>query len=114
VKTTGRLFGHGCGKNGKLSNGLELHTGVVLAPLCTPHTSDNQFSAMVSLAFSVGATAFLGSTVMRQHLAGNYSDAAMAFLVRRTSMGSLLLSMGSCAGDLLRARAVFVLMCQIV
>jgi len=42
-------------------------------------TTDNQFSAMVSLAFNIGSGAFAGSTVLRQHRAGNYDAAAAAF-----------------------------------
>lgn len=44
-------------------------------------TTDNQFSAMVSLTFNIGAGGFRGSTVLRQHLAGNLDAAADAFLM---------------------------------
>lgn len=43
--------------------------------------TDNQFSAMVSLAFNIGLGGFLGSTVLRQHKAGNFAAAADAFLM---------------------------------
>jgi lysozyme len=43
-------------------------------------TTDNQFSAMVSLAFNIGAGAFKGSTVLRLHRAMKYQGAADAFL----------------------------------
>src|SRR6266550_5119969 len=42
-------------------------------------SNDNQFAAMVSLAFNIGTGAFLGSTVLRQHKAGNHQQAADAF-----------------------------------
>lgn len=44
-----------------------------------PNATDNQFAAMVSLAFNVGVTAFLKSTVLRKHLAGDHMGAATAF-----------------------------------
>jgi lysozyme len=44
-------------------------------------TSDNQFSAMVSFAFNVGTANFRQSTVLKEHLAGNYEKAADALLM---------------------------------
>lgn len=44
-------------------------------------TSDNQFSAMVSLAYNIGVRAFLASTVLRRHRAGRFAEAADAFLL---------------------------------
>ena len=44
-------------------------------------TTDNQFSAMVSLAFNIGVAAFRKSSVLRIHRAGNYATAADAFLL---------------------------------
>jgi lysozyme len=41
--------------------------------------SENEFSAMVSLAFNIGLGAFAGSTVLRQHNAGDKPAAADAF-----------------------------------
>ncbi len=43
-------------------------------------TTDNQFSAMISLAFNIGVGAFRGSTVLRQHRAMAYQEAGDAFL----------------------------------
>jgi lysozyme len=43
--------------------------------------TDNQFAAMVSLAFNIGNSGFLGSTVLRQHKAHNFASAADAFLL---------------------------------
>lgn len=45
------------------------------------NTTDNQFAAMVSLAYNIGLGAFLRSTVLRQHRAGNHKLAAAAFLM---------------------------------
>ena len=39
-----------------------------------------RFDAFVSLAFNIGAGAFLGSSVLREHRAGHYQAAADAFL----------------------------------
>lgn len=44
-----------------------------------PKSTDNQFAAMVSLAFNVGETAFEGSTLARKHNAGDYAGAADQF-----------------------------------
>lgn len=41
--------------------------------------NQNQFDAMVSLAYNIGVTAFKKSTVLRKHLAGDYQAAARAF-----------------------------------
>lgn len=45
------------------------------------HTTDDQFSAMVSLTFNIGAGAFRGSSVLRLHRAMKYQGAADAFLL---------------------------------
>ena len=42
---------------------------------------DNQFAAMVSLCFNIGSANFRGSTVLRQHRAGDHAAAAEAFLL---------------------------------
>jgi len=44
-------------------------------------TSDNQFSAMISLAFNIGTGAFRGSSVLRYHLAQDHVHAAKSFLL---------------------------------
>lgn len=43
-------------------------------------TSEDEFSAMVSLAFNVGLQAFATSTLLKRHKAGNKVGAANAFL----------------------------------
>ena len=40
-----------------------------------------QFDAMVSLTFNIGLYAFQTSTVLRQHNAGNFKDAGIAFVM---------------------------------
>ncbi len=44
-------------------------------------TTDNQFAAMVDLCYNIGAGAFDGSTVLQEHRAGQYDNAAAAFLL---------------------------------
>ncbi|HEY1935644.1 MAG TPA: lysozyme [Acetobacteraceae bacterium] len=44
-------------------------------------TTDNQFSAMVVLCFNIGSANYRSSTVLRDHLAGDYPAAADAFLM---------------------------------
>lgn len=43
--------------------------------------NDNEFAAMVSLAFNIGAPAFAGSTVLKRFNAGDRDGAAAAFLM---------------------------------
>lgn len=52
-----------------------------VSKLLTFPASDNEFSAMVCLAFNIGlgAKGFAGSTVLRKHNAGDYAGAATAF-----------------------------------
>jgi lysozyme len=44
-----------------------------------PQASDNQFAAMVSLAFNVGLANFGGSTLLKKHNAGDCAGAADEF-----------------------------------
>jgi lysozyme len=53
----------------------------VAAALGPVAATDNQYSAMVSLAFNIGNGAFRGSSVLRMHLAGQPDQAANAFLL---------------------------------
>lgn len=53
-------------------------------------TSDNQFGAMVSLAYNVGLGNFKHSTVLRLHNAGDYSGAADAFRMWNRAGGIVL------------------------
>ena len=53
-------------------------------------TSDNQFGAMVSLAFNIGLGHFKASTVLREHNAGNHQTAADAFLLWNKAGGRVL------------------------
>lgn len=57
---------------------LQERTGAVVA-MCTIDPTPAELGAMVSLAYNVGLQAFKGSTVLRQHNAGNRQAAARAF-----------------------------------
>lgn len=52
----------------------------VTAMLTGIPTSEDEFSAMVSLAFNIGLGAFATSTLLKRHKAGNKTGAANAFL----------------------------------
>lgn len=61
-----------------------------------PNATDNQFAAMVSLAFNVGLgdpvkgiQGFLTSTVLRKHLAGDHMGAASAFAMWNKAGGQV-------------------------
>lgn len=58
--------------------GFEASVAARTDPLAT---SDNQFAAMVSLSYNIGTGGFLGSTVLRDHKAGDFEGAAAAFLL---------------------------------
>lgn len=51
------------------------------ASTSTAPTSNNQYAAMVSLCFNIGRGNFQSSSVLRFHLARNYTSAADAFLL---------------------------------
>ncbi len=46
-----------------------------------PHLTQNQFDAMVSLAFNIGAAAFAGSALARKYNSGDVHGAAQQFVV---------------------------------
>ena|SRR6266851_5728607 len=52
--------------------------------------TDNQFGAMVSLAYNIGLGAFRRSTVLRDHNAGKFAEAAEAFLMWNKADGKVL------------------------
>lgn len=57
------------------------------------HTTQNQFDAMVSLAFNIGVSAFRSSTVARKHKAKNYEGAAEAFRMWNKAGGKVLIGL---------------------
>lgn len=62
-----------------------------VAELTDPETTTgDQFSAMVSLAFNIGLTAFARSTVLKRHRLGNPVGAGNAFLMWNKAGGRVL------------------------
>lgn len=53
-------------------------------------TTQNQFDAMVSFAYNLGASALGGSTLLRKHKAGDYDGAADEFLRWNKAGGQVL------------------------
>lgn len=63
----------------KLAQDLDLFSRGVADALATAPTTDNQFGAMVSLAYNIGLKAFETSTLLRKHKAGDYAGAKTEF-----------------------------------
>lgn len=59
----------------------DLHkTEISVNSLCgSAPTTQNQFDALVSFAFNLGAAALQTSTLLKLHLVGNYAGAAVEF-----------------------------------
>lgn len=55
-----------------------------------PNATQNQFDAMVSLAFNIGIAGFRRSSVRRLHRAGDHQGAAKAFLMWSKAGGKTL------------------------
>ncbi len=55
--------------------------GAVERAISNDDTTDNQFAAMVSLTYNIGAGNFASSSVLREHRAGQTQNAANAFLL---------------------------------
>ena len=59
-------------------------------PLVSVDLNNNQFSALVSLAYNIGLGNFGGSTLLRKLNEGDYLEAANQFLVWRKAGGKVL------------------------
>ena len=55
-----------------------------------PRTTENQFAAMVSLAYNIGVGAFKTSSVLRAHKEGNIKAAAASFKLWNKAGGKVL------------------------
>jgi hypothetical protein len=55
-----------------------------------PRATQDQFDAMVSLAYNIGTAGFSGSTVAHQHAMGDTQGAADAFRMWNKSQGAVL------------------------
>lgn len=51
-------------------------------------TTQNEFDAMLSLAYNIGMDNFTSSSVLRHHLTGDYAAAALAFLLWNKQRGA--------------------------
>ena len=71
-----------------LRDDAQTATDAVRASVSVP-LNQNQFDALVSLAYNIGASAFKNSTLVRLLNAGNYGGAAAQFSVWRKSNGSI-------------------------
>lgn len=58
----------------------EFEPGVIYA-LSTTQTTQNQFDALVSLAYNIGVARFQSSSVASNHRAANWNEAAKRFLL---------------------------------
>ena len=58
--------------------------------LVGPKVTQNQFDAMVSLAYNIGTGAFGSSTLLKLHKAGDYKGAAAQFLRWNKQAGKVL------------------------
>lgn len=63
---------------------------------CKVPCDDNQFAAMVSLCFNIGAAGFKSSSVLRLHNAGKFAEAAASFALwnKATVSGELVVMPG--------------------
>jgi len=73
-----------------LDNDLRRFEAGVEALVGNAATDDNQFSALVSLAFNIGLGKLATSTVLRRHKAGNRVGAGNAFLMWNRAGGRVL------------------------
>ena len=55
-----------------------------------PVATDNQFAAMVSLAFNVGEANLRGSTLLKKHRLGDYAGAQQEFAKWRMAAGKVM------------------------
>lgn len=62
----------------------------VEAALGNAPTSDQQFAALVSLAYNIGIGAFKGSTLLKRHKAGLHAEAASEFLRWNRAAGKVM------------------------
>lgn len=73
-----------------LRKGIHKYEDAVTAGIDNAPTTQNQFDAMVSLCYNIGAGNFRKSTVLREHRSANYSQAAKAFLMWNKAGGKVL------------------------
>ncbi len=74
----------------RLAADVQLLAGKVASAIGIAATTQPQFDAMVVLAYNIGAGALKGSTLLRDHRAARYGQAAAAFSDWRFQRGRVL------------------------
>jgi GH24 family phage-related lysozyme (muramidase) len=69
---------------------LKIREDAVTKAIGTAPTTQNQFDAMVALAYNIGMSAFAGSSVLRFHKLGKYESAADSFKLWNKAKGVIL------------------------
>jgi lysozyme len=92
-----------------LQDDLLTAEGAVESAVGDAATTDNQFAAMVSLCYNIGAANFHTSTVLREHQAGSYPAAGDAFLLwNKATMGGVLKSVAGLTNRRTAERALYL------
>jgi lysozyme len=73
-----------------LVKGLDQYENAVQSAIGAHATTSNQFSALVSICYNIGAGNFVKSSMLRHHKAGDYQKAADAFLLWNKAGGKVL------------------------
>lgn len=73
-----------------LKRDLEVFEKDVAKAVGNAPTTENQFSAFVSLSYNIGSGAFAKSSALREHKAGNYQLAAAKMLLWNKAGGRVL------------------------
>jgi lysozyme len=73
-----------------LVKGLDQYENAVQSAIGAHATTSNQFSALVSICYNIGAGNFVKSSMLRHHKAGDYAKAADAFLLWNKAGGKVL------------------------
>jgi len=73
-----------------LVKGLNQYENAVQSAIGAHATTSNQFSALVSICYNIGAGNFVKSSMLRHHKAGDYAKAADAFLLWNKAGGKVL------------------------
>jgi len=73
-----------------LVKGLDQYENAVQSAIGAHSTTINQFSALVSICYNIGAGNFVKSSMLRHHKAGDYQKAADAFLLWNKASGKVL------------------------
>lgn len=68
----------------------DLHRFEAAVDKAAPGASQNRFDALVAFAFNVGVGAFLSSTLLRKHRAGDFAGAAAEFARWNKAGGKVL------------------------